>query len=90
MRKKFINGSENLLPDKPKAARGFAESILLGMMILCDWIASGSMFADAEDWIDQEDRGDLQPDGIQNESVVCGAEYSEEGTAFTWYGMAGG
>ena len=55
MRQHFISGSTNVLPEKPKVDRGVAESILLGMMILSDWIASGSLFAYAEAWIDQDD-----------------------------------
>ncbi|MBR2048368.1 MAG: CRISPR-associated helicase Cas3' [Oscillospiraceae bacterium] len=55
MGSRFLSGSGGALPEIPDKLEGVFESLLLGMLILSDWIASGSGFADAEDWIDQED-----------------------------------
>ena len=85
MRQFFLNGSMNPLPDKPRADRGVAESILLGMVILSDWIASGSMFAHAEAWIEQEDSEDqiiqkteefLDKSGLKKEPVQWEQEFT--------------
>lgn len=56
MRQLFLNGKSLKLPKKPGTDRGVAESILLGLVILADWISSGEMFADAEEWIGNADR----------------------------------
>lgn len=55
MRDRFFSEREADLPLIPEKREGVLESILLGMMILSDWIASGTMFADAEEWINQKD-----------------------------------
>ena len=55
MRDSFLADPETELPELPNQQEGVFESLLLGMMILSDWIASGSLFAHAEDWIDQDD-----------------------------------
>jgi CRISPR-associated endonuclease/helicase Cas3 len=86
MRQQFISGSTNVLPEKPKIDRGVAESILLGMMILSDWIASGSLLAYAEDWIDQDDREEqiirkteefLSKSGLKKELVQWTQEFTD-------------
>ena len=51
MRRHFMRGEAIRLPDKPSDRCGVAEAILLGLMILSDWIASGTMFSDGEEWI---------------------------------------
>ena len=56
MRQMFLNGKKMKLPKKPEANRGVAESILLGLVILADWISSGEVFADAEKWISNDNR----------------------------------
>ena len=55
MRCRFLSDHDCVLPEISDENEGVFESILLGMVILSDWIASGSMFSDAEDWIEQED-----------------------------------
>ncbi|MBQ2854846.1 MAG: CRISPR-associated helicase Cas3' [Oscillospiraceae bacterium] len=55
MRSRFLSGSDGALPEIPDKLEGVFESIMLGILILSDWIASGSLFADAEDWIKEED-----------------------------------
>lgn len=55
MRSRFLPDSQLSLPELPDQQEGVFESILLGMMILSDWIASSSMFADGEEWIGRDD-----------------------------------
>ena len=43
--------SPEVFPEIPDDQEGVFEAILLGMVILSDWIASGVLFSDAEDWI---------------------------------------
>ena len=43
--------SPEVFPEIPDDQEGVFESILLGMVILSDWIASGVLFEDAEAWI---------------------------------------
>lgn len=64
MQKFFFSDTYYQLPPIPDE-EGVVETILLGMMILSDWIASSIMFADAEDWIDRKDR---------NAEIVCRTE----------------
>ena len=40
-----------MLPDPPKQDRGVVGALLLGVVILADWIASGALFQDAESWL---------------------------------------
>ena len=48
----YFLGKENAeLPGKPRGNRGIAECVMLGLMILSDWIASGETFSGAEEWI---------------------------------------
>lgn len=54
MAKRFFGTEKITLPKKPDMTRGVVESILLGIMILSDWISSGIQFADAEEWIESE------------------------------------
>ena len=60
MRKQFESAMHSRfliesLPEIPDKQEGVFESLLLGMMILSDWIASGILFADAEEWIEEAD-----------------------------------
>ena len=55
----FFGGSvEKALPQIDKSQQGRISVLLLGLMILSDWIASGEAFADAEAWIDSENAND--------------------------------
>lgn len=65
MRSQFI-GDTIELPQKPSANRGAAESILLGLLILSDWIASCAAFADAENWIDNIDHEEIIQCRLEN------------------------
>lgn len=55
LKKKFLADQAVRLPSFQKEKQGSIASILLGIMILSDWIASGSSFADAEAWIRDTD-----------------------------------
>lgn len=95
MRHLFWNGKSLNLPKKPEADRGAAESILLGLIILADWISSGEMFADAEEWIGNADRevqihhrvdAFLQGSGLRPDAVSWGEEFSN---IWPWIQKAG-
>ena len=86
MREKFLIGTALELPKKPGTDRGIVESILLGMIILSDWIASGSVFADAEAWIDAPDCEEqillktgnfLEQSGLKKELVNWGKLFTD-------------
>lgn len=53
LRKLFLRGQKPTIPYISKEKQGSTAAILLGIMILADWIASGDSFADAEDWISE-------------------------------------
>lgn len=55
MREAFLSNQKAVLPQTDPEKQGAASALLLGLMILSDWIASGQRFADAENWIDSED-----------------------------------
>lgn len=86
MRRKFLGDKSWILPKKPSEIRGVAESNLLGMMILSDWIASGVLFAEAEDWIDHDDSEEcivrkvedfLSRSGLKTELVAWGNTFTD-------------
>ncbi|MBE6998380.1 MAG: CRISPR-associated helicase Cas3' [Ruminococcaceae bacterium] len=51
MRRHFLGAEGVMLPEIERLHQGPAAVLLLGLMILADWISSGSMFSDAEAWI---------------------------------------
>lgn len=51
MREAFLGSCNHALPIPEKSARGKISALMLGLLILSDWISSGPAFADAEDWI---------------------------------------
>ena len=51
MRRTFLKSEALHLPAPQKQSKGAAGALLLGLVILADWIASGETFADAESWI---------------------------------------
>ena len=86
MRSRFLSDCFSDFPELPEQKEGIFEALLLGMMILSDWIASGSMFADAEAWIEQEDSEAqiiskteefLCRSGLKKELVAWGQEFTE-------------
>lgn len=58
MRNRFA-GEDVRLPMIPDSGEGSVEAILLGLIILSDWIASGEQFSDAETWIGRADADQL-------------------------------
>lgn len=54
MRRVFLSDRIHALPEIQKSRQGSASALLLGLMILSDWISSGTAFADAETWIGDE------------------------------------
>ena len=55
MRLRFLRSEELFLPPLGKENRGSVGALLLGIVILSDWIASSNYFAQAELWINQPD-----------------------------------
>ena len=51
MQRAFLDGQIQRLPEIQKDLQGPASVLLLGLMILSDWISSGPVFSDAEEWI---------------------------------------
>lgn len=86
MYERFMAGSEDPLPEIPDRQEGVFESILLGMIILSDWISSGILFADAEEWIESADseteitrrtKRFLEESGLKPDSVDWGARFTD-------------
>ncbi|MCR4764219.1 MAG: CRISPR-associated helicase Cas3' [Lachnospiraceae bacterium] len=55
MRDHFLGSADKALPHLERKISGRMPALVLGITILADWISSGSFFADAEEWIDQDD-----------------------------------
>ena len=55
IREQLYSNQEAVLPSVPKSAQGTVGTLLLGIMILADWISSGNTFSDAETWIANAD-----------------------------------
>lgn len=85
MRSRFLFDSELRLPNISDE-EGVSEVVLLGVMILSDWIASSVAFSDAEMWIDQEDceleivrktEKFLTKSGLKKESIDWKTDFNE-------------
>lgn len=86
MRGIFLPDPQTSLPEISDTREGVFEAILLGMLILSDWIASGVLFADAEEWIDSEDCKEtiihkaevfLTQSGLNKEIVAWGHTFTD-------------
>lgn len=55
MRRRFLHSDQIFLPEVAKKDRGSVGVLLLGIVILSDWIASSDYFAQAESWFGQPD-----------------------------------
>lgn len=55
MRRRFLHSDKVFLPSVEKKDRGSVGALLLGIVILSDWIASSDYFAQAELWFSQPD-----------------------------------
>ena len=51
MRNRFLGKKPPVIPEIDNTEKGVIGAVLLSVLILSDWIASGPAFADAEDWI---------------------------------------
>jgi CRISPR-associated endonuclease/helicase Cas3 len=51
----FLGECEHSLPELDRVFQGKTGAILLGLLILSDWISSGAAFSDAEEWINSPD-----------------------------------
>ena len=69
MRQTFLSRCEYTLPKLSKAFQGKAGAMMLGLLILSDWISSGSAFSDAEEWIDRPD-ADAQINAKANDFIL--------------------
>ena len=58
IRAQFYSSNGTVLPATSKTEQGAVGALLLGIMILADWISSGSTFSDAEQWIESSDAQD--------------------------------
>ena len=79
IRAQFYGKHETVLPTMPKEEQGAVGALLLGIMILADWISSGRTFLDAETWIERADaqarieketRRFLEKSGLKPEHVT--------------------
>lgn len=55
LRKRFLGDGRVELPHIAEDREGSVSALLLGLLILADWISSGPAFADAEAWIGRPD-----------------------------------
>lgn len=55
MRRRFLHSDQVFLPAVEKKDRGSVGVLLLGIVVLSDWIASSDYFAQAESWSSQPD-----------------------------------
>lgn len=55
MRRRFLHSDQVFLPAVEKKDRGSVGVLLLGIVVLSDWIASSDYFAQAESWFSQPD-----------------------------------
>ena len=94
MRRSFLPAPDWKLPEIPDG-EGVFEAILLGMMILSDWIASGRIFSDAESWINGTDSEEqilkrteefLDRSGLKKELLDWGIEFP---TVWPWIPRCG-
>lgn len=60
MRHLFLKSEKVVLPIPQKKDRGAVGALLLGLLILADWIASGELFQEAENWLSQKGIGEVR------------------------------
>lgn len=85
MRQFFLRKKEKRLPSVKSERRGVVEGLLLGIMILSDWISSGASFCDGENWIDNDNASDrirtimlefLSKSGLKKEKAQWQSSFS--------------
>lgn len=73
MRLRFLRSEELFYPPLGKENRGSVGALLLGIVILSDWIASSNYFAQAELWINPAGWGGAR-------KMSCGKIFDAERT----------
>lgn len=85
LRKQFLETEDLWMPAVGKEDQGAVGALLLGIVILADWIASGDYFAQAEEWMSQPNfRGRVEEQAgqfLQLSGLVCPQE--KFGTEFS-------
>ncbi|MGI5928082.1 CRISPR-associated helicase Cas3' [Pseudoflavonifractor sp.] len=86
MRLHFLHAEELFLPALEKKERGSVGALLLGIVILSDWIASSDYFAQAETWFGQPDGQEyaerlaeqfLEASGLAAQTAEFGTEFCD-------------
>ena len=86
MRRRFLHAESVYLPELEKKDRGSVGALLLGIVILSDWIASSDYFAQAETWFDQPDAQEhavhlaeifLTISGLESQAVEWGTAFPQ-------------
>lgn len=79
MRTVFLAGKKPVFPTIKRENRGAVQAVLLGLLILSDWISSSDSFADAESWREEGRLEEvaavtthqfLKNSGMQNHGVI--------------------
>lgn len=77
MRMRFLNSEALFLPALEKKDRGSVGALLLGIVILSDWIASSNYFAQAENWLNLPD-GAKQAENLAEQFLSISGLASQE------------
>ena len=80
MRRVFLRDTARVLPCVREEIQGAAGALVLAIEILSDWIASGPVFAQAEDWIRQPDADEI----ITRKTAAFLADSTLLPTRFSW------
>lgn len=98
MRIQFLHSETVWLPDLDKKDRGSAGALLLGIVILSDWIASSDYFAQAETWFCQPDAQEhavhlaktfLTVSGLESQPAEWEQEFHQVWPSISREGMRG-
>ncbi len=86
MMAEYFGKGKLIIPELIEEPQGTAEALLLGIVIISDWIASGKLFLEAENWRigntlqkKTEERLEqfIQGSGLGNENMSFGLKFSE-------------
>ena len=98
MRRYFLHSESLQLPEIEKKDRGAIGALLLGIVILSDWIASSDYFSKAETWfweLDAQQRAErlaerfMEQSGLSKQSVEFGNRFHDVWTNIPEGGMRG-
>ena len=96
MRRVFFKAESITLPEPKREYRGAVGALLLGIVVLADWIASGNEFEDAENWVQGEDsvphirlraKRFMEESGLKNSVFNLGCSFPEVWTEIPRSGM---